>query len=162
MFSGLDIINTVNDSINIKPNVMRYGDLINYKKLEDIMPVVILYEIKQKLGHWVCVFEHNGYIEHFDSYGLKPDDELKYTNNHMRKILGMEIPYLTYLMMTSNKKIRYNHYRLQGEDTNTCGRWVSLRLIMNNLDEYEFSKIIKKISKIYNFNDMDDLVTYLT
>lgn len=142
--------------------------IINYKQLREVDDIedllepfgafIMLYEMKRNFGHWVCVFKHNGTIEHFDSYGVKPDYELKWVPDYFKKIGGEDIPYLTYLLYKSQKKTRYNHYRLQSfrKGVSTCGRWCVARVIYKNLSENQFYK---------KFNigiDKDILVTYIT
>ena len=82
--SNVDIINKLNG----KTNIFMYPDLARVRKVEDILvndSVVILYETKPNVGHWVCILKRGDTIEFFDSYGIFPDKEKKYINKEYSK-----------------------------------------------------------------------------
>jgi hypothetical protein len=111
---------------------------------------IILYETRKGYGHWVALLLHkdkNGkYLEHFDSYALKPDQELNFTSSKMRHELGQDLPYLTNLMYNSDYPIVYNKVKLQKfkNDTNTCGRWCGMRVALRNLNLKQFCSLFLK------------------
>ena len=65
----------------IKTRILKYSDLKNFRKLDDIFinnSCVLLIENPNSLiGHWVCVVKRghgkNAMISYFDSYGRPPD-----------------------------------------------------------------------------------------
>ncbi len=159
-----DIRNLLDDKIKIVP----YPDLINYESIDELLEpydaVALLFEIKPKQGHWVLIHRlPNGHIEFFNSYGGRggeggyPDDCLDYVPKRYRKESNQDFPHLTQLLYECPDKIDYNQYQFQSDDPNikTCGRWVSIRRILNDITLKDFSKIFKK-------ENGDEIVTFLT
>ncbi len=150
---------------NGKVNIMTYENLTSYdnidKCLEPYGALIMLYETRNNYGHWVCILKHKKKkLEFFDSYGLMPDDELKFVPNNFREINNMMYPHLTYLLEKSGCNIEYNHTKLQSklDDVNTCGRWVSMRVNMRN---YALPKFVNFFTK-NNDRNPDWLCTALT
>jgi hypothetical protein len=161
---GKALSNTdIMDLIKHKANLMTYRKLKKYKTLDQALgkhgALVLLYETQENFGHWVCVFKRGDLIEHFDSYGMKPDDEIKFIDSYFRKRHNLHIPHLTALLYESPYKISYNEHKLQKhkEDVNTCGRWVIARLLLRHLPLKQFSKMFKNKSI-----EPDKLVTFFT
>lgn len=149
--------------IDYKANLMTYAELQRYNSIEKAMgphrALVLLYETKDNFGHWTCVFfAEDNLIEHFDSYGLFPDDELKFIPEYYRVQNYEKIPHLTYLLYKSKNRVLYNEYKLQkkAKGINTCGRWVSARLINRHIPQQEFAKYF------LSFDDPDQAVTDYT
>ena len=144
--------------------LIKYSDLSLYKTICDIFgtfkAVLLLYEQRINSGHWVCLINHKDTIHFFDSYGLFPDDELRFSNIKFRKENDMFLPYLTYLLYHSPKTIDFNDIKLQKIDEKiaTCGRWCGMRMRMHKLTNDEFSDLFKNIKK----NERDPLIVNLT
>jgi len=155
--------NKIMKLINKKANLMTYSELKKYDNLDEALgphdALVLLYETRENFGHWVTIFRRGDLIEHFDSYGYFPDDELKFIPEYFRKVNGLDYPHLTALMYESGYKPSYNEYVLQSDkrDVNTCGRWVVARLILRHLPLDKFVKLFK--NKDYS---PDFLVTIFT
>lgn len=149
--------------VNHKSNIMTYPELANYDDIDQVLGkygcCIILYLTSENYGHWVCVFKENNIIEHFDSYGLKPDAELKFRDIHMMKQLGQSVPYLTHLLLKCDYPVTYNQYKLQGKqrDIATCGRWVGARIINRKMLLPQFIKMFKGKPQ-----SPDELVTIYT
>jgi hypothetical protein len=134
--------------VDNKANIIKYNELANYDNLLDVLhpygSCIILYETKMNYGHWVCVIQREDVIEHFDSYGLMPDDELKFVPKVFRMENNMALPHLTYLLihLPKNFKIEFNEYKLQEKKNNikTCGRWVASRINNKNISIDKFAK----------------------
>jgi hypothetical protein len=156
--SGLDILD------NVKCNLIQYKDINQYNSIEDLLgkykKCVILYHTKKDYGHWTCLYEYNGTIFFFDSYGFIPDDELKFLHKDLKAELNSNHRYLTELLYNSNKPVEYNEYQLQDrkKNVNTCGRWVILRLKYPKISVNDFYDIFKESSKYIN---NDELITHL-
>lgn len=144
-------------------------DIITYQELSkindidqlfnNVRNVVILFETRDNYGHWCLIFKTNwNSIEFFDSYGFKPDAELKFIDSYFRLKNNMEYPHLTQLLLDSKYNIEYNNHRLQSKigNINTCGRWVVCRIILSDLNSDEFYNIFKKFKK------KDEIVLKLT
>lgn len=127
--------------------IMSYDQFQNINDIETAFngkdSLILLYETQPNFGHWTCLIKRGGTIEHFDSYGFFPDDEQNFAPEEFRDQYYNERPHLIDLLHKSGKKIRYNHHRLQGHGTNTCGRWCIMRIRLRGLDEDEFEKLFK-------------------
>jgi hypothetical protein len=138
--------------------------LIKYSSLKDMfilpqLPIVLLYEVSPDFGHWVTILKTPQGIEHFDSYGYAPDEELNFVPEKFKYISDQDNKYLLKLLYDSNQKIHYNQYPLQKEFLSaTCGRWVILRNLFNDLTTDEFANVINKTSKQLNLTT-DELVS---
>jgi hypothetical protein len=149
--SGLDIENVLK-KFNKKCYLTLYKNLIKYNTIDELLRearyIIILYETTKNYGHWCCLFKNNkNSIEFFDSYGIRPDDELKYSTELFRKKNKMNFPLLTYLLLECPYNIEYNQYKLQKmtKDISTCGRWVLLRCLLSNFNIDNFYKIFKNV-----------------
>lgn len=149
--------------INGKANLLTYQELQNYDNLDDALgkygALVLLYTTRRNFGHWIAVFKVNkNKIEVFDSYGLIPDDEIKFVDSYFRKMNYQKIPHLTYLLYHSGYNVIYNEYQLQSQKPgiNTCGRWVATRLKYRNIPQKKFAKFF------LNYKNPDKIVTHLT
>lgn len=136
---------------------LMYDELKHFKNIEQLMQkgaVVLLLEIENKkappVGHFIILLDHGTHYEHFDSYGLNMDEELKLTQEH----------HLTNLFKNSDKKIVNNKQKLQmfREDINTCGRFVVGRLLMKSLELEEFIAIFNHLKP----KSPDEIITCFT
>ncbi len=140
--SGVDMKMKIPDA-----TVMTYRELRKHETLPKL-PLVILYETRPRIGHWVIVLNTPEGIEHFDSYGLKPDGELSFVPIRNRAILGADQPHLVKLLLDTMKPINFSDWRLQGKGKiATCGRWCVLRSRYRDLTSDEFGKLIELGSK---------------
>ena len=65
---------------------------------------IILYEERPNRGHWTALLKYNGLYEHFDSYGVKPDGQLKWISAKRNRQLNQDEPYLTQLLEKEEEK----------------------------------------------------------
>ena len=129
-----------------KSKVLTYNELTNYDTLDNLFDnkdvIYLLYESRKNFGHWCCLMKKdNGNIEFFDSYGIFPDQELKWTNKTFREKNNMILPHLTALLYNCPYQIEYNNHKLQKQepDVNTCGKWCLLRALSKdicNIDKF--------------------------
>ena len=68
--------------------------------MDELLPrlvdyTIILYEGSYNRGHWVALLKYIGMFEHFDSFGVKPDQELQWINMKQRLMLKQATPYLS-------------------------------------------------------------------
>ena len=161
--SGDDLLKALNNT----PLMITYPQLVHYKSIYDILninqPVIILYETKLNFGHWCCLYINStlkNTISFFDSYGGKPDDQLKFIPEYFARVNNEDYPLLTLLLYKSGAKIEYNQYKLQrdGSDINTCGRHVITRLQYPTIKVNDYNKILNS----YHPLSPDDIVTLLT
>jgi len=126
----------------VLPNIpiYTYEELKN-KTINDLLPAsIILYQDTKNMGHWTAVFlDRNRKINFFDSYGYPPDYQLAFSRYNRL----YDQKYLSNIIKDHN--IIYNDIRLQKKiSSNTCGRWVVMRLLMKELTSREFSKLFIK------------------
>lgn len=161
--SNYDLINMLDG----KANVVIYPNLINYQSIDDVLgphnACFLLFETKPKYGHWVCLFRRGNEIEFFNPYGGYPDDSLQSIPLHYREISGQVIPLLSLLLLNSPYELVYNEFKFQQHNKNikTCGRWSIARLLLRDLNIYEFKNFIDKL-KMENGLTGDKVVTLLT
>lgn len=126
-------------------NIVVYRDLHRVKSLFDLFKgkpyFVLLYEHAPNIGHWCLVINHGDRIEVFDSYGIKVDDELGFSTKEFREQTNMR-PHLSKLLLDTGKKVEYNHFKLQGEKSATCGRYVIWRALLHFLTLEDFKKFL--------------------
>lgn len=146
-------------------NILKYSDLCQYKKISELFSkdcncVLLLFETKLNSGHWCCLINHAKSIEFFDPYAFLPDDELKFTNDKFRKMNNMDLPYLTYLLLTSTKPIEYNDHKFQkfAKGVNTCGRWCGYRMQQKDKSIEDFILFFKQFMK----SQLDHVIVSLT
>jgi hypothetical protein len=148
---------------DIKPyvkNIIVYSDLkhISARELLGMVPVAILYQITPNYGHWTLLLKSPEGIEFFDPYGYKPDKEFGFLDNQQPHYLAMRLLELSKII-----NIHYNQYKYQSkrEGVNTCGRWVIVRAVLNNLTTEQFHDAILSGCKRNRLNP-DPLVVMLT
>lgn len=153
-------------AVNYKSNFIIYPDLKNYDSIDDIFngkkSILLLYLQTPMFGHWCCLnIIGKNKLEFFDPYSIIIDNELKFNTKENNNKLGQKLPYLSQLLINSDYKLSYNHYKFQSQKSNinTCGRWCILRINNNNLTLKEFKNEIDKFKFI---GDYDDIAAFLT
>ena len=120
--------------------VIVYSDLAKYNSIEELLPkekdfAFILLESSPNRGHWTVLSRYGDTSEFFDSYGGRPDSQLRWNNKTTNKKLGQGKKLLSEHLRAWKGKVVYNPiaYQSDGEDVNTCGRHDCFR-IQNMLD----------------------------
>lgn len=143
--SNIEVMKLVNN----KSNIIKYSYLLNINNIDEILEpygaCIILFLTGENYGHWTCIFKiNNNTLEFFDPYGIYPDHELNFKmDKYFRKINNQDYPHLTFLLLDSGYNISFNEIQFQDKKKNiaTCGRHVSLRLILRDLSLYEYYKM---------------------
>lgn len=141
--------------------LLKYSELENINDINELLPEeqdyrIILTESQKNSGHWCCITRKNNVYTWFDSYGEKPDGELKYISTMMNKILGQDKKHLSRILKTIKQpnEILYNEtkYQVLRDGINTCGRWCICFLLLHHMgyDLKEFKNFIKLNAKKYN------------
>lgn len=158
--SNMDVLKICNN----KADFYTYPEIVKYKTLDDLLgkhqAVILLYLTKANYGHFCALLkQNNNTISFFDSYGLMPDDELKFAPIYFRKKNNQYKSHLTKLMYESGYDIDYNNHKLQEKmsDIATCGRWTGMRILFRNLTNDQFAELFKKTGM-----KPDELITLLT
>lgn len=154
--TGAEVMKICQGQVKIVP----YHELVNYSSLEQLLEphgaTILLYETKKDFGHYTALFyDRNNNIEFFDSYGFKPDQELKFAKYD-------KDANLTRLIKKYDKPVIYNNTQLQEweADMNTCGRWCSMRIRFRDKSPDEFVKLFKN-NQFYNGDWFVSALTFL-
>lgn len=146
-------------------NIITYPKLTEYNNIDELLypnnKLIILYMLEESFGHFCCLFVRDNNLCFFNSYGDLPDDIKTYTNVRPDILIQMHEtkPRLFNMMrMSRYKNLYFNQYKLQGNKTDTCGRFCCVRLWMSELNDDEFKDFLTS-SRIAN---PDQLVTLLT
>lgn len=142
-----------------------YRDLALLEEAGELptLPIAVLYETIPGFGHWVGLLRTPEGIEHFDSYGLRPDSELKWVPRRYREAFQADAPHMIRLLMRFQDEARahggdvginFSEARLQGRrpDIATCGRWVALRCRNAGLEADEFAKKVRQAARKANMS----------
>ena len=150
-----------------KCRVMLYSDLMNFNTIDEVLEphgaVILLYQTDERLyGHYIALFKdanNPNKLIFYDSYGLKMDEELKFSKYNI-KFMGGIVPHLSDLIHRSKYSVESNMKRMQknNKDENTCGRYAALRVIFRNLSNTQFNYMLSS-NKHY---DSDYAVSILT
>lgn len=155
-------------SIAGKPiSTFKYSELGDMTSIQDLFAknncVLLLYESKLNSGHWCCLINQPSQVVFFDPYSLEPDSQLAFSNIRFRDNNGMELPYLTYLMLKSQKPIDYNNIQNQrlSQGIETCGYHCGVRMRAEKLTNTEYNNIFKSVPLKQRDNLIIKLATQL-
>ena len=108
---------------------------------------IILLESETNYGHWVVIIRQGKKFYYCNAYGKKYDSDKNYISKMILKILKQDKNEIQRLITaTGLKKIWYNKTRLQGDNSQVCGRYCVFMVVMNNLGfiPKESVKFLKK------------------
>lgn len=133
-------------------NVVLYSELGDMKTADVMraMPMALLYENGDGMGHWVLFHRTCEGVEFFDSYGEVPDGELKY----LKQERPGELVRILRDMAGEGEKINYNQFQFQGlsEGVNTCGRWCIVRHLFGDKSIVDFERGIEEVCQELDIN----------
>ena len=94
--------------------IIKYSELGHLYDVDQLLTqdkdyCIILYEDAPNRGHWTALLKYGGLYEHFDSYGVKPDTELKWIGAKRNRMLNQDEPYLMQLLEKEVGKYIYNN-----------------------------------------------------
>jgi hypothetical protein len=153
---------SLNEVQALAPNalIMKYSGLRRFSRLPRL-PLILLYETKPNYGHWVCVLRTPEGIEHFDSHGIVPDDELKWVPDWLKPSTGQDTKKLMTLLYREaaehGTQINYNAHHLQSKDVSTCGRWCALRIALGWLPNNHFYRACVNTARAFGITP-DEMV----
>ena len=161
--------NDIIKKLDGKVKVYSYDELSKFPNIDALLEpygsVAILYETSKDFGHWTCVFKTvnnkgEDMVSFFDPYALKVDDQLNFINKDFRLRNNSYYPTLSDLLASSPYPIEYNEHPVQKmkDGTNTCGRWVIMRLKLKHLPLKDFFKLFKS-DKDFSSDDLVILST---
>jgi len=142
--------------------VITYPELYRYDSIDELFSnginkVVILYLQDKRgetyQGHWVVLTKHRNRVLFFDSYGILPDNELRWNNSTDNRELNQHRGnYLTTLLKDYADRggtVEYNEKRFQEHNhgVNTCGRYAVLRAIFYRVPLKTFQRVLDDIRR---------------
>jgi hypothetical protein len=147
-----------------RANIITYSNLLKIKSLDQLLyphnAAVVLYEYRRNYGHWVSIIRHKNRIEFMDSTGCAPDDILDRIPPDFKNSAGIYDRHLLKLLLSSGLPIEYNEVKFQQQNTNTCGKWVAVRLLCREIPLTRFQSLFKDLRK--KGVDLDQLIIMLT
>jgi hypothetical protein len=147
------------DLNNILPMITdKPFDIIRYEELYPLnIPywTIILFSYPNQIGHW-CLLKHdeqNKELYFFDPYGAKPDTQWPYLENpnHLPEPRHKLSEIIHDFVTNKGYKFTWNPYNIQGTIRNgnirdsECGEIVVLRIMNEDLSDYEFFELCKKL-----------------
>ena len=134
--------------------IITYPELAGVTHIDSLLDdkgrlVILFLTTSKSAGHWTAVLETApGELEFFDPYGLPPDGDFKFVTEEQKAAVG-ERPVLASLLgraRQSGWKVRHNPYQFQAmhRGVNSCGRWVTARLLHHDLSIHEFKDLVDR------------------
>ena len=148
----------------IHKSPVAYSQLGKYKSLKDLLGkegyVVILYEVSQNSGHWVCLVDQGDTVFFQDSYGYPPDAPI--TRGLVPYDQKNYPLYLTKLIQSDSRKFDYNKIDYQSKNPNTgdCGRHACLKCLLKDIPNDKYRELLFQNQNPYL--TPDNLVVLLT
>ena len=149
------------------PKIIEYREFKNYNNIDQLLPnnndyCIILFR-SSDTAHWIAILKQNDIIEHFCSYGSKPDEYYKWNTQTENDSLGQNKEYLTQLLNDCKYEVIYNPIKYQkiSNDIASCGRFIVMRLltlINHNWNLNNYYEYLKKKKKEYKLS-YDDLIS---
>ena len=123
----------VREALGDDTRILKYSELKNYKTIAELLPkpntfFICLLEEEQNRGHWVAAMRLKKNYFYFNSYGQKYDADISVIPRCIRRILG-EDPARQFERLLGRRKCEWNKTVLQGDKSQTCGRWCVLAIV---------------------------------
>ena len=157
----------IREIIGHDAKILKYSELSKYSNIDQLLTkpkdhCILLYELEEDSGHWVCLLKYDNKIEFMDPYGIKPDGELAWITKSAKEKLNEDKPLLTNLLNSANQHVIYNKTRFQSmsKEISTCGDHSThriYRLMHNDLDLDEYTSYMKHIKDEYGLT-YDEIV----
>ncbi len=134
----------VREALGDDTRIIKYSELKNYGSMAELLPTknsffICLLEEEYNKGHWVAMMrlEDGGSkgsqaaeprFYYFNSYGIKYDRDVSVIPRCIRKILDQD-PAREFTRLLGGRKCDWNRSKLQGETSQTCGRYCVLAIV---------------------------------
>jgi hypothetical protein len=146
--------------------IITYEQLADYDNIIDLLPkkndqIILMFQRVKNDGHWTTLLKENNTIIFFDPYGYRPDKQLHWTSENLRRSLGQDVPHLSILLnnaVDDGFKVVFNNYPFQDRDKleyATCGRWcISVVLFFQRRKKPTLKKFHTLIMKLCQFYEL--------
>ena len=123
----------VREALGADTRILKYSELKNFRSMAELLPTVnsffiCLLEEEINRGHWTCMMRLKKNYFYFNSYGVKFDSDLSVIPRCIRRILD-EDPARQFKRLLGGRKCEWNKTKLQGETSQTCGRYCVLAIV---------------------------------
>lgn len=133
-----------------KANFTLYEDIVNHDTIDSLLgshkAIIILYQTSGRFeGHFTTLYKTGDKtLYFFDPYGIKIDEELKFSKFNLRQHKGVPTPLLSALIDKRGYTVTSNTFQYQkvGSNNNECGSHVALRLRLRSYTPSEFRKFM--------------------
>jgi hypothetical protein len=144
--------------------IITYEELANYDSILDVLPkkkdqIILMFQRVKNDGHWCSLNREENKIIFFDPYGYRPDRQLLWTKQTLRRSLGQDVPHLSILLnkaVDDGLRVVFNEYPFQDRDKleyATCGRWCCAQCLYFQRRKHPtikgFYQLIMKLCKVY-------------
>ena len=145
--------------------VMKYNELDQYPDIDALLQpynnAIILLEVKESFGHWVCIKRTGDVISFFDSYGGFPDSQKRYVSKKFLEESGQKYNKICELLDQASYQytVEFSDYGLQdisNHELATCGHWCCV-FVKSGLTVEPFYEYIKS----FDYPDLDQLVVLI-
>lgn len=146
----------VRQALGDATRILKYSELKNYETINDLLPkindfVIILLEEDVNRGHWTALMKPSSGYYYFNSYGTKYDTDISVIPLCIRRILHEDRREITRLL--DGHPCEWNRTKLQGEKSQTCGRYCVLAITMlcfMGVTPADFIEFLQNKSKLLN------------
>jgi hypothetical protein len=143
----------VREALGDDVKILKYSELKKYATIDELLPkinsfFICLLEEELNSGHWVACMRLGEGLFYFNSYGQKYDTDLSVVPRCIRKILNEDKREFSRLF--DGADCDWNRIKLQGDKSQTCGRYVVLAITMCCFLQYsptEFVEFVQNKSK---------------
>ena len=123
----------VREALGADTRILKYSELKNFRSMAELLPkpntfFICLLEEDVNRGHWVAMMRLEDGFFYFNSYGVKFDSDLSVIPRCIRRILD-EDPARQFKRLLGGRPCDWNRTKLQGETSQTCGRWCVLAIV---------------------------------
>jgi hypothetical protein len=148
-------------------DVIAYSKLRGFESIDELLPTdksfkILLLEESRNRGHFTCLYRQDDLICYMNSYGDKPDRDLNCIPRMIRRMLGEDRAEIQRLC--EGKTIWYNEKKLQGDKTQTCGRWcvAFIECLKMGHTPDQFLELIVAHKKKTDYKTFDEVVCSIT
>jgi len=154
-----------------RDNIFSYDKIFNVGSIDELLDnsgrgILLFRNEADNVGHWIGLLKKGNNIEIFDPYGYKSNEWNKRLGGSLEnhKEWRQDRDYLLQKLNDDGYNVIQSKRIFQprnNQNNQTCGKVVSLRLLLHKLNQSDFYKFMDNIKKNYGINT-NDLATGLS